>query len=221
MYYKMKKGLKKIIAFFIVFAMLLSAAYMYFMINYPLSYQLAIKKYADEFNIDPYLIAAIINVESKYDKNAISSKEARGLMQIAPITANWASEELGIEDFQVEDLFIPEINIRIGAWYLSVLQDEFDDNLQLILAAYNAGSGNVIKWLEDEEYSEDGKTLKDIPFAETKEYVKKVEKNLRIYNILYEDEFDNVDDLISNKENYLIFFVNNFKKTIKNFIIYK
>ncbi|HHV46902.1 MAG TPA: lytic transglycosylase domain-containing protein [Tissierellia bacterium] len=191
---------------------------MYFMVNYPLSYQMLIKKYSDEFNVDPYLIAAIINVESKYDKNAISKKDARGLMQISPITGKWASEELNIDDFDVEDLFDPELNIMIGCWYLSILSQEFDNNLPLMLAAYNAGSGNVVKWLQDEKYSDDGESLKDIPFAETKDYVKKVQRNISIYRVLYEDEF--VYEIPS-RENYMVLFVNNFRRVVKNFVIYK
>jgi len=212
------KGLKRITIFFVFIAIGLFALYMYFMVNYPLSYQMLIKKYSDEFNVDPYLIAAIINVESKYDKNAISKKDARGLMQISPITGKWASEELNIDDFDVEDLFDPELNIMIGCWYLSILSQEFDNNLPLMLAAYNAGSGNVVKWLQDEKYSDDGESLKDIPFAETKDYVKKVQRNISIYRVLYEDEF--VYEIPS-RENYMVLFVNNFRRVVKNFVIYK
>jgi len=212
------KGLKRITIFFVVIAVVLFALYMYFMVNYPLSYQILIKKYSDEFNVDPYLIAAIINVESKYDKNAISKKDARGLMQISPITGKWASEELNIDDFDVEDLFDPELNIMIGCWYLSILSQEFDNNLPLMLAAYNAGSGNVVKWLQDEKYSDDGESLKDIPFAETKDYVKKVQRNISIYRVLYEDEFAYE---IPSRENYMVLFVNNFRRVVKNFVIYK
>jgi len=212
------KGLKRMTIFFVIIAIGLFALYMYFMVNYPLSYQMLIKKYSDEFNVDPYLIAAIINVESKYDKNAISKKDARGLMQISPITGKWASEELNIDDFDVEDLFDPELNIMIGCWYLSILSQEFDNNLPLMLAAYNAGSGNVVKWLQDEKYSDDGESLKDIPFAETKDYVKKVQRNISIYRVLYEDEF--VYEIPS-RENYMVLFVNNFRRVVKNFVIYK
>ncbi|NLY67584.1 MAG: lytic transglycosylase domain-containing protein [Tissierellia bacterium] len=218
MYYITGKGFKRLIIFFLIVLISIFTIYSYFLINYPLSYQIYISKYSKEFNVDPYLIAAIINVESKYDKYAMSSKEARGLMQIAPITGKWASEELNIEDFTLEDLFDPELNIMVGAWYLNILSKEFDNNLQLILAAYNAGSGNVVKWLQNEIYSEDGKTLKEIPFTETQEYVKKVENNIKIYRLLYENEFK---DYVSYNENYLIILVNNLKKVLKSFVMYK
>lgn len=218
MYHLIGKGLKRITITLVIIFIVFFAIRMYFMINYPLSYQTLIKKYSEKYSVDPYLVAAIINVESKFDKNAISNKDARGLMQIAPITGEWASVELNIDDFDVEDLFDPELNIMIGSWYLNILSQEFDNNLQLMLAAYNAGSGNVVKWLQSKEYSEDGESLKIIPFAETEEYVKKVQKNISIYRILYEDEFIYE---ISNKENYMVLFVSNFRKVIKSFVIYK
>lgn len=216
--YFIGKVLKRITVLCVIIVIVYFAFRMYFMINYPLSYQTLIKKYSEKYDVDPYLVAAIINVESKFDKNAVSNKNARGLMQIAPITGKWASEELNIDDFDVEDLFDPELNIMIGSWYLNVLSQEFDNNLQLILAAYNAGSGNVVRWLQNKMYSEDGKSLMIIPFNETKDFVKKVQKNISIYKILYEDEFAYE---ISNKENYLVLFMNNFRKVIKSFVIYK
>lgn len=216
--YFIGKVLKRITVLCVIIVIVYFAFRMYFMINYPLSYQTLIKKYSEKYDVDPYLVAAIINVESKFDKNAVSNKNARGLMQIAPITGKWASEELNIDDFDVDDLFDPELNIMIGSWYLNVLSQEFDNNLQLILAAYNAGSGNVVRWLQNKMYSEDGKSLMIIPFTETKDFVKKVQKNISIYKILYEDEFAYE---ISNKENYLVLFMNNFRKVIKSFVIYK
>lgn len=154
-------------------------------ILYPMHYDTIIKKYSSEYGLDEYLVAAIIKAESKFDEKAKSIKDARGLMQISEITGEWASKELKINNYDKEDLFIPSTNVRIGCWYLDKLRNEFDGNLQLMLAAYNGGSGNVNKWLKDKEYSEDGKILKDIPFKETKTYVERVIKNYKVYRILY------------------------------------
>lgn len=138
-----------------------------------------------ENELDPFLVAAIINVESKYDKDAISNKDARGLMQIGLQTGNWGAEELNIDGFDSNKLYDPETNIRIGTWYLKQLKHEFDDNINLVLAAYNAGSGNVSKWLQDERYSKDGNSLYKIPFKETEEYLDKVKFNYKVYSIIY------------------------------------
>ncbi|HHY91392.1 MAG TPA: lytic transglycosylase domain-containing protein [Clostridiales bacterium] len=152
---------------------------------YPVHYEGIVRKYANEYDLDPYLIFSIIKVESKFYEKAQSPKNARGLMQISPVTGQWASKELGISDYTEDLLFVPNVNIRIGCWYLDKLRKEFKGDWALILAAYNGGSGNVAKWLKDPEYSHDGKTLKKIPFSETKAYIEKVEKNYKIYKMLY------------------------------------
>ncbi len=210
--------LKGILIIIIITATIIIGTNLYFVVNYPMSYKNSINIYSKQFNVDPYLVAAIINVESSYDKTAISNKEARGLMQISPTTGQWAAEDLSIEDFSLDLLFEPEINIMIGTWYLNMLSDEFDHNIQLILAAYNGGSGNVRKWLENDEYCEDGIYLKKIPFKETRDYVEKVLKNYKVYKILYRDEFDR---LSTKEESYFIVMIHNFKKIVKGLLIYK
>lgn len=155
---------------------------------YPLSYETHIKKYSKEYDINPYLVAAVIKVESNFEKEAISKKNARGLMQLTPSTAKWAAEKIKIDNFDVAMLFDPETNIRMGCWYINDLRREFGPDMKILLAAYNGGRGNVKKWLKDEEHSKDGKNLDYIPFKETDEYVKKVEVNYNIYKYLYGDE---------------------------------
>ena len=86
-----------------------------------------------------------------------------------------------------ESLVYSVVNIKIGCWYLDKLIHQFD-GIQTALAAYNAGSGNVSKWLLDSKYSDDGKTLKEIPYGETKRYVKKVIITQKIYQWLYDIE---------------------------------
>jgi len=154
---------------------------------YPLHYEEIIKKYSKEYDLDILLVASVIRAESKFDSKAVSPKGAKGLMQIASITGNWASKELAIEDYNEELLFNPDANIRIGCWYLNKLMKEFDNDIVHILAAYNAGSGNVSKWLRNEKYCPDGTQLVEIPFGETKRYIERVERNYKIYNYLYEE----------------------------------
>lgn len=154
---------------------------------YPIKHRVLIERYAKEYDLDPMLIAAIIRVESKFREYAVSSKGAKGLMQISSITGKWASEELEIPNYEEKLLFNPNINIKIGCWYLSKLKKEFNNNMLLVLAAYNGGSGNVNKWLSDIRYSADGTTLQEIPFPETEAYVEKVEKNFKIYKFLYKE----------------------------------
>lgn len=148
---------------------------------YPKKYSEYVTEYAKEFKIDENLVYSIIKAESKFKEDAISYKGAKGLMQISDITRDWAIEELELDEINI---FNPEINIRIGCWYLNKLYKEFG-KLDLVIAAYNGGSGNVNKWLSNDDYSKDGNKLHNIPFKETSNYVQKVKKNYENYNKIY------------------------------------
>lgn len=183
----LKKIINKTLIFFSLLFIIASVVGLIVYTRYPLYYKGYIGESANKYSIDPYLIAAIINVESGFDKEAKSSKDARGLMQIAEQTGEWGAKELKIDHYQKEDLFDPKLNIEFGSWYLQRLGKEFDGDLNLILAAYNGGSGNVNKWLKDKNYSKDGKKLDKIPFEETENYVKRVNLNYETYKRLYGD----------------------------------
>lgn len=156
-------------------------------IVYPLKYREFIEIYSEEYDIDPLLVASIIKVESGYYKTAQSHKGAKGLMQITPSTGEWIAGQMGIVNFNSDQLYDPKTNIMMGCWYLHNLKKQFE-NIELILAAYNGGRGNVVKWLKNTSYSLDGENLYDIPFNETKKYVEKVENSYKIYNFLYDKD---------------------------------
>ncbi len=153
---------------------------------YPLRYNEHIEKYTCEYELDKFLVMALIKAESNYIYDAHSGV-ARGLMQITDETALWISDKL-LLNFSKEDIEDPEININMGCYYLSYLLDYYSQNETLALAAYNAGMGNVNKWLLNKEYSTNGKTLDKIPFEETRNYIEKIEKFKKIYNALYKKE---------------------------------
>lgn len=142
-----------------------------------------ISNYSQKYNVDPALVAAMAHTESGFDKDAVSHKGASGYMQIMEQTANWAAEEIGIKDFNYDMIKEPKINIEIGCWYISKLINQYG-SVDTALAAYNAGSGNVSNWLKDYKYSNDGKTLYNIPFNETKDYIKKVNRRKILYDRL-------------------------------------
>ena len=166
----MRNLFKALIIFLLAIVIVLSLGYMvqkspwYRRKLYPLRYEKYIIKYSEEFSLDPYLVSAVIWAESRFVPNATSIKNARGLMQITPETGKWGAELLNIEGFEVDDLYDIDLNIRLGCWYLDKLNIQFDGNIELVLAAYNGGSGNVSRWLKDTRYSKDGKTLYYIPF---------------------------------------------------------
>ncbi|MEW9095157.1 MAG: lytic transglycosylase domain-containing protein [Clostridiaceae bacterium] len=153
---------------------------------YPLKYSDIVYKYSKEYDIDPYLVFSVIKAESNFNPNAVSHKDAYGLMQVTSTTGEWIAEQMKIEDFTLNKLFEPEYNIHMGCWYIDNLRKEFGDNMDVVLAAYNAGRGNVQKWLNDTEHSKDGENLHYIPFKETDKYVKKVKVNYKIYKFLYD-----------------------------------
>ena len=147
--------------------------------SYPLKYKEYIIKYSEEYNIDKVLVASVIYAESKFDANAQSNKGAVGLMQIMPTTAQEIASNLK-EDYNKDKLFEPETNIKYGCYYLSKLINRFK-NTDTALCSYNAGMGVVNKWLQDERYSTDGKSLQIIPYEETKNYVDKIKKSYKYY----------------------------------------
>lgn len=153
---------------------------------YPLKYKEAIMEYSEEYNLDPYLVMAVIKSESNFNKDVVSHKQAYGLMQLTEPTATWIVGEMKKENFKYSDLFDAETNIQMGCWYLNNLREEFND-VDLVLAAYNAGRGNVNKWLENSEVSKDGVNLHNIPFGETDKYIKKVKVNYNLYKFLYKN----------------------------------
>lgn len=181
----------RIITLFAILAVFLLAVFILYNAGrtlYPLKYEELVEKYSKRYDLDPFLVLAVIKVESSFRHNAVSHKNARGLMQITEGTGGWGADKLGLKDYSTEKLFDPDVNINIGCWYLSSLYDQFGDT-DLVLAAYNAGSGNVTKWLGNSELSADGKTLDRIPFRETERYIRKVKNSYTIYKKLYENEF--------------------------------
>ncbi len=169
----------------IAFAFTLSfAGYKTFVsLAHPVKYESIIIENAQKFNLPSELIASVINVESGFNKNAISSQNAIGLMQIKESTANYLVDYYNLENENI-NLFDEETNIKFGCMYLNYLIKKFN-NLDTALASYNAGETRVRVWLNDKNFSLDGISLIDIPYSETKNYVKKVNENLKFYKKVF------------------------------------
>lgn len=163
----------KIIFLFIIFLAIVILGLKLKSYVFPIKHERLIEKYAEKYGVEKSLVFAVINVESRFDDEAISNKGARGLMQILPDTALWIAEKAEIDGITLDNYYEIENNIKLGVWYLAYFLDQYDDP-DLALASYNAGRGNVLSWLDNERYSDDGKTLHTIPFEETRNYVKKV-----------------------------------------------
>lgn len=152
---------------------------------YPIQYKDIIFSEARNNGMDPFLMAAIVKTESNFNNLAVSPKGARGLMQIMPDTGSWVAKQGGIPDYSPARLFEPAYNIRIGGWYLADLNEEFNGNTILVLAAYNGGRGNVKKWISREDWNIQSQNLDQIPFPETRQFVRKVLWYQKVYTYLY------------------------------------
>ena len=153
---------------------------------YPYDYRSYIETSAESRHTDPFLVAAVIKHESKFEPRARSDGGALGLMQLMPATAEWIARQLG-ESFTEEYLYDPALNIRYGVWYLAELEREFGGNDILALAAYNAGRGNVRDWMERFHWTEQFDEIEAIPYPETRFYVRRVLEDREQYKRLYDE----------------------------------
>jgi soluble lytic murein transglycosylase len=140
-------------------------------IRYPLHYSEYVRIHAREHHLDPAFLAAVIYQESKFRAGAKSSSGAIGLMQLTPSTARGIAIRTHGSAFRTTDLYDADINIRYGTWYLDNLFKKYGSE-RLVLAAYNAGQGNVDEWRARGE---------PVQFAETRAYIKRVERLKKIY----------------------------------------
>lgn len=154
---------------------------------FPLKYSEVIEKYAEEYAVPAPLLYAVVHTESGFDKDAKSHMNAIGLTQITEDTFNWLQTKTG-EHLPFEALYEPEVSVKYCAVFYHLLLEEFGDT-QTAVAAYHAGRGRVNAWVQNSEYSNDGKTLSSVPESETKKYVRKVLFALSIYENLYREEF--------------------------------
>lgn len=151
---------------------------------YPVRFADYVETYSAENNLSPFFVYAVIECESGFDPEAVSHVGATGLMQIMPDTFHWISSRLG-EERDYSQATVPEISVKYGCHLYGYLMNKYE-NEETALAAYHAGVGNTDKWLKDERYSADRKSLHTIPFPTTAKYVKKVIRTKNIYEKLYD-----------------------------------
>lgn len=173
-------ALAAVFAFFALYC-----GYIFFLKKaYPVRYYDYVSENSERFNVEKELILAIIKSESNFRQNAESKAGAIGLMQIMPETFEWLQTYKLVTLLDVGHLKDPQTNIKYGAYLLSILKKRYNTIVEVV-CAYNAGIGTVDKWLRDERYSADGKTLKKIPFPDTSIYVENVLESRRMYKNLY------------------------------------
>ncbi|MBI3934203.1 MAG: transglycosylase SLT domain-containing protein [Acidobacteria bacterium] len=155
---------------------------------FPRPYWEQLKKQASAAKVDPYLVAGLIRQESEYDPRARSRSNARGLMQLLPSTARMMARRVPdpkARQYQLSSLYVPDINLVYGTFYLKKVLDQFDGTAEYALAGYNAGENRVVEWLRNGPFEEPAEFVESIPFTETREYVQAVLRNAALYRELY------------------------------------
>lgn len=151
----------------------------------PDKYREFITSYSVEYGVPENLIYAVIKVESGFDSSAVSNEGAVGLMQMVPDTFLWLTNDRLKDKYDKRMLYDPDTNIKYGVYYLSMLYMKYG-LWDTALAAYNAGPGTVDGWLSDSAYNSNGDSaLDEIPYKETKNYIKKVNRARSMYDKLY------------------------------------
>jgi peptidoglycan lytic transglycosylase len=154
----------------------------------PLRHEDIIRQQARDKGLDPALIAGVIYAESHFIDGRTSSAGAEGLMQLTPATAQYIANKSGGTAFRVSDLGTAQVNIAYGAFYLRYLMQRYGSDVPLVLAAYNAGEGNVDKWIAQARAKDKALDIGAIPFGETRSYVAKVLDARRQYRAQYRSE---------------------------------
>ena len=152
---------------------------------FPLPYRQSLEQYSRQQSLDPFLVAALIRQESEFNTKAVSRANARGLTQVMPSTARQLSRKLGIPRYSTAMLFRPDMNLKIGTFYLKALSDQLQGKVEETLASYNAGKSRVNSWTSLATYHEPAEFVESIPFSETRVYVQSVLRNAEVYRRLY------------------------------------
>jgi soluble lytic murein transglycosylase len=151
---------------------------------YPLPYREPLENEALRNRLDPMLVAGLIRQESAFSAEAVSGRNAVGLMQLEPKTGVVLARRLGVK-FSRARLFDPEYNLRLGTVYLADLLSA-NGSPEAALAAYNAGVDRVTLWTAGQNYTETPEFVESIPFTETREYVQIVLRNAELYRQIYD-----------------------------------
>jgi soluble lytic murein transglycosylase len=150
---------------------------------YPFPFLEEIESWSQERQLNPLLVTALIRQESRFMPGIVSSAGAKGLMQVMPDTGTWIAEKIKLKEFDLSD---PTDNIKLGTWYLDYTHAEYDGNSMLAVASYNAGPGAVGEWVAKKGVGDADRFVENIPYDETRGYVKSVFGNywnyLRLYN---------------------------------------
>ena len=183
-----KAVLTAVLSLLLIVALIIALVYsqkLYLKKAYPLKYTEYVEKYSNEYGLDPFFVYSVIRTESDFVPNATSSIGARGLMQVTEETFEWIRGRLKDNESTFDSMYDEETAIRYGTYLMYFLKQTLQTE-QNILCGYHAGVNRAKSWLDDGEISKNGEIItENIPFPDTKQYVKKVMKTFEIYKKLY------------------------------------
>ncbi len=157
-------------------------------LSYPKGFSTYVDLYSQKYNLDKLLVYSLIREESRFDERAVSSSNARGLMQLIPVTARETARKVGVYRFSLDKLFIPKTNVEMGCYYLRFVLDRFSENIPIALAGYNAGPTRAAEWYEAMGSLPFDEFIEEIPFRETEFYVKRIIRSYGAYQTIYGDK---------------------------------
>ena len=152
---------------------------------YPLPFADELHARVKPHDLDPYLVAGLIRQESEFNPKAVSRAGAMGLMQVMPAVGRELAGRLGVSGYSTRRLHDPDISLRFGTYHLKEALNRFQNDLELTLAAYNAGVSRARRWVTWGDFKEPGEFVETIPFTETRGYVQSVLRNGEMYRKLY------------------------------------
>ncbi len=157
----------------------------YYYLLFPYAFLDMVEEYGEQYDVDPLFVLAIMRQESRFQSHVSSWAGARGLMQVMPATGREIAGQMGLAGFNIDQLFDAEQSIMMGSYYLRQQLNRFDGNMYFASAAYNAGPGSMQRWQARWGDKDIYEFIENIPFDETRDYVKKVMGNYYVYKLLY------------------------------------
>ena len=159
-------------------------------LSFPKGFEERVRFFSRKYSLDEFLVYSVIREESHFDREAVSVSDARGLMQLLPSTALETAPKAGLRNFRTSQLFSPDINLELGCYYLNWLMGLFEGNFAISLAGYNGGPTNARTWREKNGALDIDEFIEEIPFEQSRNYVKKILRSYAAYEAVYGREKD-------------------------------
>jgi len=157
----------------------------FWQLAFPLPYRSSLERYTSRHSLDKFLMAGLVRQESEFNARAVSRSRAYGLTQVLPSTGRQLSRKVGLRRFSTSMLLQPDVNLRLGTYYLRSLLNQLEGSDVAALASYNAGKSRAVEWMKWGDFREPAEFIETIPFSETRNYVQSVLRNADFYRRLY------------------------------------